>query len=263
MPKGTMSYDRRNWEQYKRTMAKFTASMLMKVAVFVVTWNEQIMLPQFVAHYRRVLGAGTDIFVVDNESSDATRTIARLLGCRVRVFRSDGLRDDINSLIKSTEWVPHRRKYDWVIVCDCDEFVDVSPELLMRASKKGFTVISTQGYDMVGNRGTDTSVITRGVRATGEDKPIVIDPSAITGCEFAPGAHTAKFHGRVSIWRHGCVLRHFKFINPAYVVARYAALRERRSPLNRKKTWGGQYEMPASDVLLHHRRMLRAARVVK
>lgn len=84
----------------------------MKLGVFVWTWNEAAMLPQFVAHYRRRMGwDGVDIHVYDNGSTDGTSDIARALGCRVQTFATDGLRDDVHATMKSRVWKPFRRAY--------------------------------------------------------------------------------------------------------------------------------------------------------
>ncbi len=242
----------------------------MKVGIFVWTWNESHMLPQFVAHYRRALHDAQDVVfhVFDNQSTDGTRAIARRLGCRVRLFVTDGLRDDVHATMKSEVWKRYRRAYDWVLTCDCDEFVDVSVAKLAAAAARGYALIRPAGYNMVGRamaRTLDVSTITRGVRARMYDKPIVFRPDCLLTNDFTPGAHSSTataVSGTVKTLRRGFKLRHYKYLNLDYVIRRYADLQRRRSPLNLERSWGFQYAWSPQQISEDYALAWKKARAV-
>lgn len=122
----------------------------MKVHVFSMAHNESHLLPYFVRHYRDRFPT-CDITIFDNESTDNTASIGRDLGCEVIPIISGGLVDRILLSVKNESWKTSQA--DWVIVCDVDEFLQLHQVELERLDKDGETIVSTKGFDMVGEDG--------------------------------------------------------------------------------------------------------------
>lgn len=89
------------------------------IHIFTIAYNEALMLPHFIAHYRAMF-PDCAITVYDNMSSDATVDIALSENCEVVPYDTGGKLSDAKYLeIKNHCW--KQAKSDWVLVCDADE----------------------------------------------------------------------------------------------------------------------------------------------
>lgn len=94
----------------------------MNLAVICAVYNEEVLLPQFLDYYSPQVDA---IFLLDNESTDQTPSIARRYpNVIISRYVSGGKFSD---LALSEAYNRKRRecagRYDYVLVVDCDEFV--------------------------------------------------------------------------------------------------------------------------------------------
>lgn len=83
---------------------------LNNLSVVIITFNEQENLPRLLAS----LPAGVELIVVDSESSDATRDIARAAGARVEIRKFTGYASQKNAALSFAT-------KDWVFSLDADE----------------------------------------------------------------------------------------------------------------------------------------------
>ena len=86
------------------------------IDVFVLAWNEERMINQFIDWY-----SYANITVLDNHSTDRTAEIARSRGCQVVPF--GGPQQDNRDMTAVKEECWRGSKADWVFVCDMDEFL--------------------------------------------------------------------------------------------------------------------------------------------
>ena len=215
------------------------------ITVFLIAWNEELLLPYTVKHYRHRF-PGCDIVVYDNFSTDNTRRLARELDCRVLDFYTgDKLDDQAYLTIKNNCW--KSASTDWVIVCDVDEWLDIYPEHLRSTSA---SIIRTWFTNMVNVKDDyDIEGIDHGV--VYKDFPgkwICFNRRRIQEMNYDFGAHAAHPIGEVVFSDHIFLLLHYKYLNMEYVVQRYKLFGGRLSKGNLKKRLGYHYRLPAYKV---------------
>jgi hypothetical protein len=234
----------------------------MNITIYTLTYNEAFMLPHFIAHYRRNF-PGCRIVVYDNESTDDTRRIAEAAGCEVRINATGGKLDDMryleikNNCWKESEesplWIDYysRAPKSWVIICDCDEFLDITAADLHEEETNGTTIITTQGYNMVNVQSLPFNSITHAVRATSYDKAICFNTVYISNINYNAGCHTANPQGIRVQYSDASTpyrLRHYKYMGVAYMIARFAVNALRMSENNLQKGYGGHYLASESEI---------------
>ena len=209
------------------------------VTVYTLTYNEELMLPHFIAHYRSRFPA-CPIVVYDNESTDMTTEIAATNDCEVRVNRTDGRLSDRNFVdIKDHCW--KTATTGWVIVADCDELCDVDEHSLARLEQEGVTALKFRGYNMVNlDDSMDIGAIVHGVRAESYDKVLCFDRRHVREINYTMGCHHCSPIGNVR-YDHTMVCRHYKYINSDYMVVRHREFGARLSEENLRKRYSHHY----------------------
>lgn len=209
------------------------------MTVFTITYNEAFMLPHFVAHYRAMF-PGCRIVVYDNMSDDGTPEIAERLGCEVSPYDTGGKLDDRTYLqIKNNCW---KGEDGWVTVADCDEFCDIDAVEVGRNEAYGASVIRFEGYNMVNMvDNTDFEGIIHGIRAESYDKAYMFNARKIKKINYGFGCHNASPDGEVVLSQKSYRARHYKYLNPDYMVRRHAVFASRMSNKNLKRGYGGHY----------------------
>lgn len=210
------------------------------ITIYTIAFNEEFMLPYFIRHYRAMF-PGCAIVVYDNESTDATVEIAKAAGCEVITYSTGGKLDDMTYLqLKNNCW--KSAKTNWVLVADVDEFCDINAERLKHEELHGATAILFHGYNMVNMSDTmDVEDIMTGIRSKSYDKMYCFERHHIQEVNYGPGCHTAAPVGLVQDSYGAYRCRHFKYINPDYMVKRHAAFAQRLSDENLRKGYGGHY----------------------
>lgn len=103
--------------------------MKVPVSVFIMTLNEEMNLSACV----QALHWADEIIVVDSESSDNTRELAKNLGCRVVTKKLVGWAEHQNWVLKNVPF-----KNEWVLNIDADEIVpaDLAQQINQAISAK-------------------------------------------------------------------------------------------------------------------------------
>lgn len=220
---------------------------LPQITVFALCYNEAMMLPYFVRHYR-FLFPGCKIVLYDNESTDQSVKIAGQLDCEVRTFETGGkLSDETYLAIKNNCW--KTAETDWVLICDVDEHCLISRPALRDEAERGSTLIKFEGWNMV-NLKDDLEIanIRNGVRAPSYDKAYLFNRKAIQEINYAWGCHKAYPVGNVKHSLKTYLCKHYKYINIDYMIKRHAHYAERMSDHNKKLGLGGHYEYPPDKI---------------
>ena len=239
----------------------------MKIAVFTLCYNETVMLPFFMQHYRPI----ADLIVVnDNESTDGSRELALQLGAdEVREFSTGGeFRDDINSALRNECWKGLKgRGFDWIIMVDMDEMLyhDNLRSHLGKCKRNGVTVCVPQGYQMVSttmpeNNRPIIEQVRLGTYSKKFSKPAVFDPDAIDEMRYTPGAHRADPSGRVVVDVSGALkLMHFRWLSLEWMLAKNHRGFSRMSEINKSNRWGHEYNTPASELEIQYKKLISSS----
>ena len=123
-----------------------------KVHVFLVCYNEEAILASTVRHYRRCF-RDCKITIFDTMSDDSSRAIATAAGCSIVPWDSPHqgqLDEDTLTQVKNHLWKSHVEDGTWVVMADMDEWLCCSLAQLAEEEGYGTTILSTQGWQMVG-----------------------------------------------------------------------------------------------------------------
>lgn len=215
------------------------------IEVFAICYNEELLLPYFIDHYKKM---GAKITVIDNQSTDKSRSIIEKAGCTYMAYNSNNqIRDDLYLQIKNNCW--KESKADWVIVCDIDELIEVNFDI----SK--YTIINTKGFDMIGLPPSKL-----GVHNKMYSKHIMFRPNCFKEINYTPGCHSLNpiASGTISGSVEIANLLHYKYINEDYVYNRHMMYQERLSDINKQLGWGIEYQNVERKKIINKFKELRS-----
>jgi glycosyltransferase involved in cell wall biosynthesis len=224
---------------------------LPNITIHVLTYNEEVMLQFFIDHYRKLF-PNCIIKVYDNHSTDSTVEIAKKNGCVVEYFDTgEQLNDLVYLEIKNHKWKDSET--DWVIVCDCDELVFITPEELANEESIGTNIVSFNGYSMVNFEDeVDVEKITLGFRDTPYDKKYVFNKSKIKEILYLAGCHvsdpTPILPNTINYSSKSYVALHYKYLSPKYTISRNQEFAKRMSEYNISNQLGFQYLIPPEHI---------------
>ena len=221
----------------------------MKIDVFAICYNEEVMLPYFIRHYSQF---ASNITIFDNHSTDGTREILdRNRWISVCSYDSNNeIRDDIYLKIKNNCW--KHSIADWVIVCDIDELVYFFKPL---QNLENFTVVMPDWFEMVSDvlpigEQQIYNQIHEGVCHGQTSKCIMFRPQALREINYDPGAHGINPVGDARVLHTSDAgILHYKYISPDYVARRHQEFGKRLSQVNRQNKWGVQYDFSTEQTL--------------
>ena len=220
------------------------------ITIYTLTYNEEALIEFFINHYRKRF-PNCQINVFDNYSTDKTVEITKKNDCNVIMYDTNNKLSDNKYLeIKNNCW--KESSTDWVIVCDCDELLDITEEELIQEDNKGTTIISTEAYDMI-NTSKDKNIInlneiSKGVRENLYDKKIMFKSKLINEINYHHGCHSDSPNGKIVLSHKKYKLFHYKYISENYVIDRYKLFNERLSEDNKKYGWGTHYSQNESQI---------------
>lgn len=222
----------------------------MTIEIHIITYNEQIMLPFTIAHYRKMFGNPT-IVVHDNGSTDETISIAQREGCVVVPFVTNGMNDTVQSQIKSQAAM--NATADWVLCIDCDEECLVTTDDLVELENGGINLVMFQGWDIFDSVEKPEDVtIPMGCRSPGYCKPVLLRTGVFKEIVFGAGAHKLEklipHEGKtVKSSEYMYNLLHYKHWSSAWNIKRSAELAQRQSSENKSKGYSSHFALPANS----------------
>lgn len=190
----------------------------MKVHVYVLCYNEEVILPHTIEHYRRNF-KDCAITVYDNKSTDESRNIAKDLSCNVIVWDSNNEQDEYkNRDIKNVCW--KNQTEDWAIVLDMDEWLVIDEKQLQTEHDNGTTILKVKGVDMIGESKNlllddiDLHEIKKGVDYDRENKNLCfrVGEDYITEMNYDWGAHNCEPEGNVKYSEKTYINKHMAYL---------------------------------------------------
>ena len=224
----------------------------MKIHAHIIAWNEEKVLPYALDHYSQFC---EKIYVYDNMSTDGSDEIYKKYD-KVSVKKwqtTDKKYNDVTlAEMKSNIYkISRKDKVDWVIVCDCDEFL-YHENLLQKLEEykaEGITMPKIDGHDMCCEvfPEYDGEPLTDKVKIGSETyepmcKNIIFSPNL--DVQYRPGAHANQVSGAKMSTEAELKLLHYKFLGKEYVLDRYNKLAEQLSDFNLKTGLSGHWTRP-------------------
>jgi glycosyltransferase involved in cell wall biosynthesis len=204
----------------------------MSIHIFLLCYNEELMLPHTIRHYRKNFPSAS-ITIFDNHSTDRSAAIAEEAGCRVIKYDSNEQQDEqLLIWVRSHMWKDFVGDGGWVIMCDMDEWLNATEEELREEQKKGVTVLTTQGINMVGeskcidHSDIDLFAIQKGYKSDHMSKKVCF-LYPLVSMEYWFGAHKAFPQGHVVYSEKTYLLKHYDQLGEEYLVEKHRKRWER------------------------------------
>jgi glycosyltransferase involved in cell wall biosynthesis len=224
----------------------------MKIHAYIIAWNEEKILPFTLDYYSKFC---EKIYVYDNMSTDNSDEIYKKYD-KVIVKKWDSpekkYNDVVLSELKSNVYKQSRKhNVDWVIVCDCDEYLyhENLIDKLKEYKENGVNIPKIDGHDMFSDTFPtyDGKLLTDKVKIGSETydpmcKNIIFTPSL--NITYMPGAHTNKVDNPIYSESAELKLLHYKFLGKDYVLERYGNLSEQLSDFNKQTGLSGHWTRP-------------------
>lgn len=211
--------------------------------IFIVCYNEAIMIPHTVHHYRSRF-PDCKITIFDNYSTDNSVEIAKSLGCEVIPWDTENQIDDYRLInLKNTAW---KDTNDWVIICDMDEWLCINGDELNAEESSGVTIIRVKGYNIIANSNSielnDVNLqdLSMGIYNPYESKNICFDARKITDMNFSLGAHQCLPLGIIAYSEKDYILKHMDELGFPYKCYKNK-IRYERSEAMRSRGMCGHY----------------------
>ena len=194
----------------------------MNINVFLLCYNEQVLLPHTIKHYKKYLPS-CKITIYDNESTDNSVEIAKSFGCSVVSWNSNNMINDYKyQEIKNTSW--KGVETGWIIMADMDEFLCVTEEELLEEFNNGTTILQIDGFEMAGESQTqeltdiDLQDIKKGFYNWMESKYLCFLREHITEMNYNLGAHMINPVGQIKYSSKKYQNKHMNYLGLNFII---------------------------------------------
>lgn len=188
--------------------------MSRNVSIFIFCYNEQLLLPHTIAHYKRLLPL-CQITILDNKSTDDSVNIARSLGCKIHSFSTDGQDEYLHQNMRNILWKKNIKK--WIIFIDMDEWLYINEEDLINEDNNGTTILSIKGYNVVGDSKEENCsdinfhTLSTGYFSQDMSKNVCFKAGQIKEMNFSVGGHACNPLGNIKFSDKYYILKHIDY----------------------------------------------------
>jgi glycosyltransferase involved in cell wall biosynthesis len=223
----------------------------MNITIFLLCYNEELLLPLALKHYRDRFPTAKFV-LVDNYSTDNSHNIAKENDMEIKQFESSNCQNEETMMhIRNNIW--RDVTSGWVIMCDMDEWLEITEKDLINEEEKGTTIITTNGFNIVGNSKTidlsdiDIFSLNEGVYNDNFSKRILFKVPDVE-INFWWGAHTCRPLGNVIYSENIYILKHMNYLGAEYLVEKHRK-RYARNELMRYRGMNGHYSNEQEKVI--------------
>lgn len=219
----------------------------VKVHVFSICWNEEALLQYFFDFYKSRF-QNIRFTIYDNVSTDRSIEIIKKNNAAIIEYNTNGsLRDDVFIEIKNNCW--KNSDAEWVIVCDIDEWIDITEKDLI---SNNFTIVKPNGYNIFKIFSHNYNEILCGKRELNFDKCVLFNKNKISEINFDYGCHQSNPVGEVVFSEKIFKLYHFKYFSLEYILKRYEIFSSRLSQINKDNKWSMHYAAKKMDLSIEY-----------
>jgi len=232
-----------------------------KICLYTLCYNELPILPFAIEYWRRFVDK---VVLYDNGSTDGSVQFLQdhhsdFVEVRSFTYKDNNKIDDYElKWYKNNWWKEARGKYDYVIMCDLDEFFytfDVE-EFMEYIIDNNITIVKSIGYDLVTplfptyNPGELLhEKLFFGSRFTDEDKCIFFNCNEIEEINYDFGCHTCEPSGNVKYYdKSDFYIFHAKYLSLDYIIDKYNRCSKKLSDVNNEKNFGNQYNYDVKKI---------------
>jgi len=227
----------------------------MDIHIFILCFNESVLLHHTINHYRKNF-PNAIITIYDNESTDNSVEIALSLGCKIITFTTKNEQNEhFQQKIKNNCW--KNVKFGWIIVIDMDEWIIVKEKDLIEEEKKGVTILTTKGVDMIGEskdillKDIDLHNINKAVDNVMISKSVCFHRNYIKEMNYHPGAHKCNPIGQIKYSNNVYIVKHMSNLG-VYFLINKMKIRYQRSEKMRKFGLDIHYIKEEIDVIKYY-----------
>ncbi len=238
------------------------------ICVIAVCFNEATILPFFLDHYINFIGA-TKVILYDGGSTDATAAIAGSFPqVELIVSPSEKLDDRDLMRIRNEAWKVQRDQFDWMVVCDVDEFL-YHPEiraLLLEFKGQRVTLPMVEGFEMLSKTQPEyrqghfiwQDIQTGVPNPQYYNKNLIFDPKI--DINYKLGCHACEPTGPVKR-SEGFVFKnlHYRMLSYGHFVAKSRRAAARLSDWNKETNAGFHYRLNAEMSQADYNKMFQTA----
>lgn len=268
--KDTTSWLVKNSEFKNKKIKKFNEQTICLISP---CYNEEDILPFYLDYYTNFIGVDK-IVLYDGGSTDNTPNIIKNYNnVEFIVNRADKMDERDLTGIRNNGWKKYKDLYDWIIVCDMDEFI-YHPNLknkLNEYRENGITIPLVAGFDMISENFPQfekgvyiTEIIKNGVK-----DPEYLNKKAIfngkkVNINYKFGTHDCEPIGDVFFSnKEEIKLLQYKWLSYDYVIKKSYKSSKRLSDWNIEKGAGKHYETISKSLKKDfHKRLVSSTNVV-
>lgn len=231
---------------------KLEKSSYPKICLISPCYNEEEILPFYLDYYINFVKVDK-IVIYDGGSNDNTPNIIKEYdNVEFIVDKTDKMDERTLTDIRNNGWKKYKDLYDWIIVCDIDEFI-YHPDLknkLIEYDKDGITIPLIDGYDMISEDFPEfqkgkylTKIIKNGVK-----DPEYLNKNALfngkkININYEFGTHSCNPSGNVVYSENSEIkLLQYKWLSYEYLIKKSYNSSERLSVWNIEKGAGKHYD---------------------
>ena len=210
----------------------------MNINVFLVCYNEQVLLPHTIKHYKTLLPSCT-ITICDNESTDDSVEIAKSLGCNIITWYTNNMVDDHKLRdLKNNCWKDV--KDGWIIMGDMDEWLCVTEADLQKELELGTSILNVRGVNVVGESkradlsDIDLHSLERVKDFPNESKKLCFLRESINEVNYTHGAHWCFPKGDIQYSLKTYINKHMQCIGLQYLIDKFTSSYHRSHEMHKQ-----------------------------
>ena len=231
----------------------------MNINVFILCFNESIILPHTIAHYKKYLPS-CKITISDNESTDNSVEIAQSLGCDIISFNSGNIQNEyVQRDIRNHYW--KKIENGWIIFIDMDEWLCVTEEDLFNELNAGTTILKVKGVNVIGESKeinlSDINLhnVNRVVDWDPESKKLCFLREKITEMNYTFGGHECDPKGEVIYSNKVYINKHYSELGLPFLIEKMR-IRYQRTHEMRSRGMDGHYTDNIEKITEHYNKLL-------
>ena len=230
-----------NWgnadEQYKKMIKNHHQNP--KTLVIGFSFNETVMMPYFIHHYSNI---ADKIIIIEGNPNYQYQYLTKTYNFEVDVIDSKKLDDFQLMELRNYYWRQFKQDYDYIIVVDIDEFLDITRTDIKEFKQNNVTLPVIQGYQMVSlDFPENLGEVTTGFADSVHMNKQVIFRSTLDHINYFIGCHSCSPIGTVIKSDKTYNLYHYKYIGFEQFKERSKKSSERLSENNKNHGWGTHY----------------------